>query len=134
MSDAAAGASRRSTIPADWHHPNGGVPTGKGVVVAVIDSGWDRSSSNPRVARGVGFVNPDDDLSLRPTEDDHDRLGHGTACANLILDVAPDVEIVPVRVFGHRLETSPAVVEAAMDWAMFSIFSARGMPSATSTW
>jgi hypothetical protein len=52
------------------------------------------------------------------SEDDHDRHGHGTACAELLLSVAPDSRILPIPVFGRRLETSPAVIEAAVEEAV----------------
>lgn len=107
----------RSRIPEGWRHPDGRVPTGSGVTVAVIDSGWDRARVDPRIRPGVAFVNASGS-GLVETRDDHDRIGHGTACANLILDVAPNVGIVPVRVFEEQLETSPAAIEAAIDWSV----------------
>jgi len=80
------------------------------VRVAVIDSGWDRSLSDRRVLPGIGFAPPDDT--------DTDRIGHGTGCIDLILGSAPTVEILPVRVFGDRLETSPDMLARALDWAV----------------
>ncbi len=91
--------------------------SGRGVRVGVIDSGWDRTLADPRVLAGAGFVGPESDFALARSADDHDRLGHGTACAELVLRMAPAAEIVPVRVFGARLETSPEVLVAALDWA-----------------
>jgi subtilisin family serine protease len=52
------------------------------------------------------------------SDDDHDRIGHGTGCADLVLQVAPEARIIPIRVFGTRLETAPAAVIAAIDWAV----------------
>jgi subtilisin family serine protease len=83
----------------------------------VIDSGWDRSLAEPRVLPGAGFVGPGSDFALARSGDDGDRLGHGTACADLVLRMAPAAEIVPIRVFGGRLETSPEVLAAAIEWA-----------------
>ncbi|HEX8211906.1 MAG TPA: S8 family serine peptidase [Longimicrobium sp.] len=94
-----------------------GDATGRGVRVGVIDTGWDRTLSDPRVLPGVGLTDPDDDFTLLRTDDDHDRLGHGTACADLILRLAPAATIVPIRVFGGQLETSPAALRAGIDWA-----------------
>jgi hypothetical protein len=65
----------------------------------------------------VGLTDPDDDFALLRTDDDNDRLGHGTACADLILRLAPAASIVPIRVFGGQLETSPAALRAGIEWA-----------------
>lgn len=89
-------------------------PTGKGLVVAVIDSGWDRTCNDPRVLPGVGLVDPEDDLALKENDDDHDRVGHGTACIHQVLRIAPDARIIPIRVFGNSLETSPYTLQTAI--------------------
>lgn len=90
---------------------------GRGERVGVIDSGWDRGLLDPRVLPGIGLVDPTDELALRRSADDHDRIGHGTACADLILRLAPGARIVPIRVFGSELETSPHVLCEAIRWA-----------------
>jgi len=81
--------------------------TGRGVRVAVVDSGWSASSEDPRV---MPVVEPGgaDEAGLPG-----DAVGHGTWCALRVLQVAPEAEIVPVRVFRDRLETSvPLLYEA----------------------
>lgn len=90
---------------------------GRGVVVGVIDSGWDRTRVDQRVRKGIGLVHPENDFALLHSGDDHDRIGHGTACSHLILRVAPEAEIVPIRVFRTKLETSVPILVAALDWA-----------------
>ena len=102
----------------DWVREELGSPTGRGVRVGVIDSGWDRAQDDPRVLPGISFVDPDDDFALGQTDDDHDRLGHGTACVDLILRIAPEAEVVPIRVFGKQLETSPSILHAGLKWAV----------------
>ncbi len=102
-------------FPAPPPHLRGA--TGRGVRIAVVDTGWDRTLADPRVVPGVGLVPPDDDFALLESADDHDRLGHGTSVAGLILRIAPEAEIVPVRVFGERLETSPEALCAGVAWA-----------------
>ena len=87
---------------------------GRNIIVAVIDSGWDRAQPEPRVVPGFDLVDPDDFTRVRQGLDDHDCHGHGTACAQLILQVAPDARVMPVRVFGRRLETTVAHLEMAV--------------------
>src|SRR5262245_6708242 len=75
--------------------------TGKGIRVAVVDSGV--HAAHPHVcgvAEGVGIL--DDGARV---DDYMDRLGHGTAVAAAIREKAPDVEIVVVKVFWNMLAT-----------------------------
>lgn len=90
--------------------------TGRGVSVGLVDSGRDPDWEEPRIQPGWGLVGRE--LDLVESSDDRDRLGHGTAAADVLLRLAPGVEIHPLRVFGDRLETSPEVVEAALDRAV----------------
>ncbi len=92
--------------------------TGRGVRIAVIDSGRDPGWREARIRPGIGFVDPRDELSLQRSADDRDRIGHGTACCDIILGLAPGVELLPARVFGHRLETSSELIVAALEWAV----------------
>jgi subtilisin len=103
--------------PPAWVRDELGGATGRGIRVAVVDSGWDRTIADDRVLPGVGFVDPEDDFATARNDDDQDVLGHGTACADVILGVAPDARIVPVKVFGKVLETSPGTLRAALLWA-----------------
>ncbi|HEX8391771.1 MAG TPA: S8 family serine peptidase [Longimicrobium sp.] len=105
-------------VPAAWVRDALGGATGAGIRVAVIDSGYDRALADPRVLPGISFVDPADDFAMARNDDDGDVLGHGTACVDLVLRVAPDARVIPVRVFGRVLETSPGTLQAAMLWAM----------------
>jgi subtilisin len=91
---------------------------GRGVRVAVIDSGWDRRQYEPQIESGVGLVDSVDEFRLNKSNDDHDRIGHGTACTRIILDRVPGAQIVPIRVFDHVLETSIPVLAAALEVAV----------------
>lgn len=104
--------------PPEWVLGELGGATGRGVRVAVVDSGWDRTLQDERVLPGIGFVHPEDDFGKALNDDDHDMLGHGTACAEVILSVAPDARIIPVKVFGKVLETSPPTIYAAVQWCI----------------
>jgi subtilisin family serine protease len=92
--------------------------TGRGVLVGVVDSGWDRSHDHHRILRGAGFVEHGGEQLANLSDDDSDRLGHGTASAGVVLDVAPDCRIVPLRVFADRLDTSPGIVAEALEYAL----------------
>lgn len=87
--------------------------TGRGVSVAVIDSGV--NPGHPHVADVGGGVR----IALTgDIEDDFvDRLGHGTAVFAAIQEKAPGAAIFAVRVFEDRLRTSSRALVAAIDWA-----------------
>jgi hypothetical protein len=87
------------------------------VRVGVIDSGWDPRLRDPRVEVGWGFCAEARPYEPLLTADARDFVGHGTQCARIILDVAKDVRVIPLRVFIGRLETSTAVLCAALEWA-----------------
>lgn len=88
--------------------------TGKGVSVAVVDSGI--HAGHPHIgnlAGGVGI-----DLAGVGHPDFVDRLGHGTAVAAAIHEKAPDAVLLAVKVFDRSLSSSAAALVAAIDWAV----------------
>lgn len=104
-------------VPA-WVRETLGWPTGRGVRVGVIGSGYDNDAPDPRVAQGVSFVDPEDDFEELRTNDDHDRTGQGTACIRLVLRVAPHAQVTPIRVFGEECESSPGTLRSAIAWSV----------------
>jgi subtilisin family serine protease len=97
-------ALRAGNVAEAWSRAPG---RGKGVVVAVIDSGIDlgHPEFEGRVSKtGVNIIDP-----LKFPQDDH---GHGTHCAGIIgaaadngegvAGVAPGVTFVPVKIFNSR--------------------------------
>jgi len=96
-----------------------GGSTGRGVRVAIVDSGVD--NDHPAVAGAVrGYVEPnvaDDGTTTYKTDPHGDAFGHGTACAGIIHRIAPDAEIYSVRVLGPRLSGKGPVFAAGVRWA-----------------
>ena len=88
--------------------------TGKGIRVAVIDSGV--HTGNPHItAPPVTSAH----LTEEGTDDDGvDRLGHGTAVAAAILEKAPHITWHSYRVFDRNLATSAAVLARAINVAV----------------
>jgi hypothetical protein len=87
--------------------------TGRGVRVAVIDSGV--HAGHPHVGGIQGGVAID--REGRIGDDVVDRLGHGTAVAAAIREKAPDAELLAVKIFDRALETTGAALAAAIRWA-----------------
>lgn len=82
------------------------------VRVAVIDSGI--AAGHPHVGAvkgGVALVGDDPNAW-------QDRLGHGTAVAGALRDLAPHAELLAVRVFEGTLATSARLLCQAIDWAV----------------
>jgi subtilisin family serine protease len=95
----------------------GGV-TGAGSTVCVVDSGVD--AGHPlvgTVARSVAIRIEDAETHVDEDESG-DVCGHGTACAGIIRSVAPECELVSVRVLGEGFVGSgPALIEG-LRWAV----------------
>lgn len=100
------------------------VSTGRGVKVAVIDSGVD--GSHPDLA---GQVLPGIDLVAEPGDGHTDPVGHGTTVAGLIagrnddsrgvVGLAPDARILPVRVLDEENRYDDALIVAkGVRWAV----------------
>lgn len=106
------GPARPLGVPITQEWAWGG-STGRGVKVAVIDSGID----GDRIEEGQH----------------EDLFGHGTACAGVIRALAPDCELYSVRVLGRRLTGKGTVfaagirsaVDAGMDVVNLSLSSSR---------
>lgn len=85
---------------------------GKGVRIAILDSGIERS--HPQLA-GVNWaddlaiVQEGYQLNVQPGEG-NDLFGHGTAVAGIIHQVAPEAEIGSFRVLGGSVESKTAIV------------------------
>jgi subtilisin len=95
-----------------------GGSTGRGVKVAIIDSGIDALHPAVGSVRGyAAIVQGRDGLDVDTSPHD-DSYGHGTACAGIIRAAAPDCELFSVRVLGPRLLGEGAVFIAALRWSI----------------
>lgn len=92
-----------------------GVRHARSVRVAVVDSGWDTARTDPRVMRGFGLASVEQEAVIAESRDYHDRIGHGTECIDALFSSAPRAAVLPVRVFGRRLETSPEILLLALE-------------------
>jgi hypothetical protein len=91
---------------------------GKGVRVAVLDSGINALHSHVREVAGGVHVRWREDRTVDFDPDYRDLLGHGTAVAGVIRTKAPEVELYAVRVFERELRTHAAVVAGAIRWSV----------------
>ena len=93
--------------------------TGKGVRVAVVDSGIDTEHPDlkGKVKESVEIVTVDSRLEFRPSTSG-DQAGHGTACAGIIASVAPDVELYSVKVLGPQGSGSGEMFLVGLDYAI----------------
>lgn len=88
--------------------------TGRGVRIAVIDSGV--HAAHPHIGGVAGGV------SIRPDGQTEagfvDRLGHGTAVAAAIHEKAPDADLFAIKIFDRSLATDVPTLVAAIDEAV----------------
>jgi subtilisin len=103
-------------VTPDWAW---GETTGRGVKVAIVDSGVD--ADHPVIGgRVAGYVDVTIDSGGEVVLDDsphEDTSGHGTACAGLVLGVAPECELYSVRVMGNRGGKGSALI-AGIRWVL----------------
>jgi subtilisin len=96
-----------------------GGSSGRGVKVAVIDSGVD--ATHPAVGDSIGGY-------VAITEEAHvlqfdasphgDAYGHGTACAGIIRSLAPEAELYSVKVLNGLSPGPGSVFLAGLRWAI----------------
>ena len=118
--DALARLARRRHLQAIDREWAFGSSTGRGMTVAVIDSGLERDHPAllGRVVESVAVEIDDEGEPTIVADDLGDLYGHGTACGGIILGFAPEVELVSVRVLGANLRGSGVAFLGALDWAM----------------
>jgi subtilisin family serine protease len=103
-------------ITADWARGNS---TGKGIKVAVLDSGID--ASHPAIrgpVNGYVAISKGPDGLVFDTSAHEDASGHGTACAGLIRGLAPNCELYSVKLLGAGLTGRGSVFASGVRWAI----------------
>jgi subtilisin family serine protease len=105
-----------SVIRADTRWERG---TGRGVRVAVVDSGIDTQHPDlkDKVRESVEAVAEDGKINFRPSTSG-DQAGHGTACAGIITSIAPEVELYSVKVLGPNASGSGDMFLVGLDYAI----------------
>ncbi|MDX6403813.1 MAG: hypothetical protein QOH70_1268 [Blastocatellia bacterium] len=93
--------------------------TGRGVRVAVVDSGIDTEHPDlkGKVRESVEAVAEDGKIEFRPSTSG-DQAGHGTACAGIIASVAPEAELYSVKVLGPKASGSGDMFLVGLDYAI----------------
>ena len=109
---------------------------GKGVRVAVVDSGID--AGHPDLEGNVDdqggiVVTVDESGEVVVTPGPHDdAFGHGTACASIIHGLAPEASIASVRVLGEGLGGKANAFLAGLGWAVEQGFDIINLSLGTS--
>jgi subtilisin len=93
--------------------------TGRGVRVAVVDSGMDAShpALKGKVKESVEAVASGGKIIFRPSSSG-DAAGHGTACGGIITSLAPEAELYSVKVLGPNASGSGDMFLAGLDYAI----------------
>jgi subtilisin len=96
-----------------------GGATGAGVRVGIIDSGLENAHPmlRGRVVENVTVEMTDDGPRVVP-DGPLDLYGHATACGAIILSLAPEVELVSIRVLGADLRGKGTAFAAGLEWAI----------------
>lgn len=93
--------------------------TGRGVKVAIVDSGIDTEhpALKGKVKESVEAVREDGKITFKSSTSG-DAAGHGTACAGIITEIAPDAELYSVKVLGANAAGSGEMFVAGLDYAV----------------
>ncbi len=94
--------------------------TGRGVQVAVIDSGIDANHPDllGKIKESVEAVTENaNKVSFQPSTSG-DSAGHGTACAGIITSIAPEADILSIKVLGANASGSGQTFLAGLEYAI----------------
>jgi Subtilase family len=88
--------------------------TGRGAVIAVLDTGLVAGFPQLSTARGAWF----DPYDQHKTPYDEDVRAHGTEVADIIVAMAPDVRLMAARVFSDGGRSSTSSVHRVFEWVL----------------
>jgi subtilisin family serine protease len=88
--------------------------TGRGVVVAVLDTGLAAGFPQLSTAPGAWF----DPYDEHKTPFDEDAHGHGTEVAEIVASMAPDVRVIAARVFSDGGRSTTSAVHRVFEWVL----------------
>ncbi|HLN17481.1 MAG TPA: S8 family serine peptidase [Acidimicrobiales bacterium] len=113
------GVARIDELSPEWAW---GGATGKGVRVAIVDSGVEADHPDLEgcvdADAGAMFTLDEAGEPVATFGPHDDAFGHGTACAGIIHRMAPEARITSVRVLGAGLSGKAAVFLAGLGWAI----------------
>ena len=115
-------------LTSDWAW---GGSTGRGVRVCVVDSGVE--PDHPRVGELAGsyVVTKDGEGCQVVPSAGGDACGHGTACAGIIRERAPDCELYSVQVLGAKFAGAGEILMAGLRWAVQQEFDVINLSLST---
>jgi subtilisin len=119
-----ADAVDRIALPGEWPERvtrewalEGG--TGKGVRVCILDSGIEAGHEDVGEVEEAVAVSIGEDGEPHVGEDEEgDLCGHGTACAGIVRELAPEASLHSVRVLGGGFTGTGQVLLAGLRWAV----------------
>ena len=100
--------------------------------VAIVDSGVERDhpAVGGRLVESVAVERVGDDWQVVPAQP-MDVVGHGTACAGIIHALAPEAEIVSIRVLGPDNRGNGGAFATGLWWAIDRVRRERREPVAS---
>ena len=115
-------------VTRDWAW---GGSTGRGVRVCVLDSGVELDHPLVGEVQRSVAVRKEGDAVVVDDDEEGDLCGHGTACAGIIRSLAPDSELMSVRVLGAGYTGSAPVMLGGLEWAIEQGFDVVNMSLST---
>jgi subtilisin len=93
---------------------------GRGVRVAIIDSGIERGhpAVGDRLTASMVVEIDGEEATITEDQDGLDVVGHGTACAGIVHAIAPGAELVSVRVLGPNNRAKGIAFATAIEWVV----------------
>src|SRR5687768_6781754 len=132
-----AGQADELKMPVEWpgevtREWAWGGSTGKGVSVCILDSGVDPGHELVgRVDRAVAVSLDADGKPVVEEDTEGDLCGHGTACAGVVRSLAPECNLISVRVLGAGFTGSGDILLAGLRWAVEQGFDVINMSLST---